>query len=276
LHSIDQEGRLICVNNYWLEVMGYTREDVIGRYVSDFMTADSRVFAKQQALPELMRRGFCEDIPYQFVKRNGEVIDVLISATLEHDEEGNRFRSLAVVVDITERKRLEAELIRLARVDHLTGIWNRGYFMELLNGEVKRAHRHRKRLSVLLCDIDYFKRINDRYGHQAGDTALRRFAETAGTLLRTSDHLGRWGGEEFALALPETRLSGAHQTAERLRQQIEEMPVIHEGRHFSLTLSVGVCVLRKEDTVESIIARADRALYKAKETGRNRVVVDSD
>jgi diguanylate cyclase (GGDEF)-like protein len=130
-------------------------------------------------------------------------------------------------------------------------------------------------LSITECDQKRREKPQIMCSGSAGDTALRCFAETARELLRVSDHLGRWGGEEFALALPETSLPGAHQTAERLRKQIEATPVVHEAHRFSLTLSIGVCALRAEDSVESIMAQADQVLYKAKETGRNRVVVNS-
>ena len=272
LQSIDNKGRLINVSNHWLMIMGYTREEVIGQSVGSFLTEKSINYAKKQILPEFLRTGYCHEVPYQFVKRNGQIIDVLASAIAERDAEGRIMHSLAVLVDVTERKRLEAELIRLARVDALTGTWNRGYFVTLLDAEIKRARRHRKPLSILLCDIDHFKRINDAYGHPAGDSALCHFVAAAQKMLRASDHLGRWGGEEFVVVLPETPLCGAERAAERLRKHIEAMSVVQGEHSFSFTVSLGVSVLCETDTVDTMIARADQALYTAKDSGRNRVI----
>ncbi|MCB1806614.1 MAG: diguanylate cyclase, partial [Candidatus Competibacteraceae bacterium] len=272
LQSINHEGQLINVSNHWLTMMGYAREDVIGHKVSEFLTEKSIQYAKKQILPEFLRTGYCQDVPYQFLKRNGEIIEVLASAIAERDGEGRIVRSLAVLVDVTERKRLEAELIRLARVDTLTGTWNRGYFVTLLDVEIKRARRHQTPLSILLCDIDHFKRINDSYGHPAGDSALCHFVAAAQKILRESNYLGRWGGEEFVVVLPETPLAGAKQAAERLRQHIATLSVVQGVHCFSFTVSIGIGVLRETDTVDTIIARADQALYTAKDSGRNRVI----
>ncbi|MCB1813584.1 MAG: PAS domain S-box protein [Candidatus Competibacteraceae bacterium] len=272
LQSINHEGRFINVSNHWLTMMGYAREDVIGHKVGEFLTKKSMQYAKKQILPEFLRTGYCQDVPYQFLKRNGEIIEVLASAIAERDGKGHIVRSLAVLVDVTERKQLEAELIRLARIDALTGTWNRGYFVTLLNTEIKRARRHRKALSILLCDIDHFKRINDAYGHPAGDSALCHFVAAAQKILCEPNYFGRWGGEEFVVVLPETPLVGAKQAAERLRQHIATLSVVQGKHRFAFTLSIGIGVLSDADTVDTIIARADQALYTAKESGRNRVI----
>ncbi len=110
LHSLDRNGRLVSVSNYWLEKLGYKRREVIGRKFTEFLTEDSRRTAEEVVMPEYFRTGFGQDVPYQLVKKNRELIDVLLSATAERDESGNLVRSLAVLTDVTERKRAEAEL----------------------------------------------------------------------------------------------------------------------------------------------------------------------
>lgn len=169
-------------------------------------------------------------------------------------------------------RRSEQELRRLAMTDALTGAFNRRAFMAEAAAEVDRAGRYGHPLTLQMLDIDHFKKINDTYGHAAGDEALKMFTATVQGLLRASDRLGRLGGEEFALLLPETDREGAMLLAERLRQALSEIEVSSEGRSFSFTTSIGVAARRDDEGPEDTLKRADAALYEAKEGGRNRVV----
>ncbi|WP_448206900.1 diguanylate cyclase [Azospirillum sp. sgz302134] len=179
----------------------------------------------------------------------------------------------AVVRDISERKRVEAELRRMATTDPLTALWNRRRFLELAEGELSRLRRYGRPVSVLMLDIDHFKAINDTYGHAAGDEALCRLAELCRNTLRETDHLGRLGGEEFAVVLPETGLAEAVDVAERLRQRLGEMDVRVGDGTIRMTVSIGVAACLEEDgTIDRALGRADHALYEAKDGGRNRVV----
>jgi diguanylate cyclase (GGDEF)-like protein len=176
---------------------------------------------------------------------------------------------LVTLVDITARKELEAHLQRLASTDSLTGLHNRAKFFELANEEVKRAQRYARPLAAIMLDIDHFKRINDSLGHEAGDAALKTFARLCRGVLREHDILGRIGGEEFALLLPEADQTGALALAERLRETIAAAPM-----DFSMTVSVGVShVLPGETEAGAALVRADQALYSAKRAGRNRVAL---
>jgi len=179
--------------------------------------------------------------------------------------------------DITDRKRMEEDLRYLSEIDALTGIPNRRKISEELDRELARAHRHGNALSVLLADIDHFKGINDELGHEMGDTALRGIAETIHATLRPTDRIGRWGGEEFLIVLPETDHSGARTAAERIRRAVESARTIPERR---ITLSLGLSSLGPvrtsnpralSHTVDSLVRIADEELYRAKECGRNQV-----
>ncbi|HIJ94902.1 MAG TPA: GGDEF domain-containing protein [Desulfuromonadales bacterium] len=164
----------------------------------------------------------------------------------------------------------------MAHTDPLTTCNNRGYFMELLGIELERSRRYERKFSALMLDIDHFKSVNDTHGHAAGDEALRTltsvFRESG---LRKSDFFGRIGGEEFALVLPETDLSGAVDVAERVRCNLEKTAVTFANCQFFITASIGVSVYQNNDSAETLLQRADKAMYAAKETGRNRVCRES-
>lgn len=176
------------------------------------------------------------------------------------------------VRDITEHKAMEARLRHLASTDPLTGIANRRHFMEQGRAEFSRSGRYGYPLSVMMLDVDHFKRINDTYGHDIGDRALRALTQECGYALRGSDLIGRLGGEEFALLLPSTALTGAHILAERIRAQVERMRVMAPSGELAFTISIGVCALAGDDDFDALLNRADKALYAAKHGGRNRVV----
>lgn len=167
------------------------------------------------------------------------------------------------------------ELKRLASLDGLTGIPNRRHFDEVLEREWRRAMRQGTELSVLMCDIDYFKQYNDAYGHLQGDECLRQVANTLTTTMdRGGDLISRYGGEEFAAVLPETSQGGALFVAERMKQAIEQLKKTNSGSPFGhITASFGIAsaVPTPETNLLTLLAAADRALYEAKNEGRNRV-----
>ena len=197
--------------------------------------------------------------------RNVLVVETLVVV-------GGQQAIIAIVVDITRRKEMEAHLKMLAATDPLTGLMNRARFFELAHEEISRAHRYERPLAVVMLDIDLFKNINDTYGHEAGDTALRAFADLCRAMVRSPDSIGRIGGEEFALLLPETNRTNARALAERLRAAVASMRI--DGLPVTMTISVGVSeVLPSEDKPDAALSRADAALYEAKRGGRNRVVL---
>lgn len=169
---------------------------------------------------------------------------------------------------------LEHELTHLARHDALTGLYNRGYLIELANREVALAKRHGRPFAVLMLDIDYFKKVNDRYGHDAGDRVLKAVADISSQCLREIDHIGRFGGEEFVCVLPETTENDALICAERLRKSIEQLRVFMPKAEIGVSASIGVAISDPAHADwEAVLGEADVALYRAKEEGRDRVVL---
>jgi diguanylate cyclase (GGDEF)-like protein len=177
-------------------------------------------------------------------------------------------------VDISARKALEARLEELATRDPLTGVLNRTAFFDRASVELERARRIEKPLSVIMIDLDYFKLINDAYGHAAGDMTLKAFADLCGKHLRAHDFIGRLGGEEFACVLTDADRATASQIAERLRHAAEDLAIENAPASLRVTISAGVSEIHfGEDGVSAALARADLALYGAKMRGRNKVVV---
>ncbi|OMH28390.1 diguanylate cyclase [Motiliproteus sp. MSK22-1] len=164
-------------------------------------------------------------------------------------------------------------LQELAISDPLTNVFNRRYFWELVEKELNRARRYNASLSILLLDADHFKQINDTYGHACGDTALCELCNLCREMIRETDIIGRIGGEEFAICLPQTAQEDADALAERIRQAIESSTLESAGQKVTYTVSIGVTELSASDlTADDIIARADSALYSAKAQGRNQVI----
>ena len=176
--------------------------------------------------------------------------------------------------DITEQRTLEDRLRRLATQDDLTGVYNRRYFMELAEQELARLHRYQVALSLLLLDIDHFKKINDNHGHAVGDEVLRQMGALLGRLRRQNDIAGRIGGEEFAVVMPSTGLAGATDFAQRLRQALAGRVLATAAGALRITASIGVAACELHDpSIDVALQRADQAMYLAKSGGRNRVEV---
>ncbi len=178
---------------------------------------------------------------------------------------------------LVQRFRLQQRISRDAMMDGLTGLFNRKAFLQNVGGTFSFCRRHGQDLSLLMLDADHFKQVNDRYGHLAGDRALRFIADVIRRGLRESDIAGRYGGEEFAIALPHTAGEGAFRVAERIRRLCSASPVLIGHHKVRLTVSIGVSTMdRSTESLESLIAAADEALYAAKRAGRNRVMIAGD
>lgn len=169
----------------------------------------------------------------------------------------------------------ERRLRHLATIDPLSGLWNRRHFLHVANAEADRARRHSLPLSAALADIDHFKRVNDVHGHPVGDRVIQHVSELLRSQLRSSDLLGRWGGEEFILLLPSTDAAAAAVMCERLREQVQRSPCIIDGMALPVTVSFGVHRVDLDAGLERAVKRADDALYEAKQKGRNCTVVAS-
>lgn len=183
----------------------------------------------------------------------------------------------ALKAESQARKKIESlyrEVERLSRIDPLTELSNRRSFSTDAARFFKLAVRHKKKMSCAMLDIDFFKKVNDNYGHGFGDTVLIEVAKTCKKKVRSTDLLARFGGEEFCFLFPETDLQGASLITERIRIKISELKFNSEKNRFTITASIGVAGLIDSDhSIEDMIKRSDVCLYKAKESGRNRVVV---
>jgi diguanylate cyclase (GGDEF)-like protein len=239
-----------------------------------------KLLAAKQQRPELA------DTPILFVstnrdpERKARLLERGASDTLEkpfHPAEllarlGVHLRLRQLRNELREKNLL---LERLSVTDALTSLRNRRFAEWFLSRELERTHRHGNELSVLLADVDHFKRVNDTHGHAAGDAALRHVGMLLAEQVRKTDVCARWGGEEFLIALAQVPLEGALALAERQRAAVEATPfVLSEGRLLELTVSIGVATATPADAIpEDLVAAADRALYEAKGAGRNRVTV---
>ncbi|WP_038054448.1 sensor domain-containing diguanylate cyclase [Thioalkalivibrio sp. ALJ1] len=184
--------------------------------------------------------------------------------------------ALWVAVNITPRKQLEQYWREAAHTDSLTGVATRLRLFDRARREVERAHRHGRPLCVLMIDFDHFKRINDHYGHATGDDALRAVTRACGEMLRDNDFMGRTGGEEFAVILPETDLEGARHTANRLLETVRTIQLPNAAPDLHLTISIGCARLQAGEGLDRLMRRADEHLYAAKAAGRDRCCGDCD
>jgi diguanylate cyclase (GGDEF)-like protein len=208
---------------------------------------------------------------------------VIAGAVIEDEGESaqamlmNRGMAIVVVLAIAfllnRVTHSEQRLIRISTTDPLTGIFNRRHFMAMLAREQHRAERYKTGFSVLMLDIDHFKKINDTHGHPIGDEAIKAMAAAASKHLRPTDMIGRFGGEEFVVMLPHTDESGAVVAAERIRESVANVVVPAGTQDVRFTVSIGAATYARKTTAEQMIECADKALYAAKTGGRNQVCV---
>ncbi|MBU1659805.1 diguanylate cyclase, partial [bacterium] len=181
-------------------------------------------------------------------------------------------RTYALQEEINRRKKVERELRMLSRTDSLTGIWNRGYFFELLKRELERCQRYNINMTLIMIDIDLFKNINDTYGHSVGDQAIKHLVALISANTRKENIFARLGGEEFGIILIEAGGADKIQhVVERIRKNVQDNPLIINTQSIPLTISIGMTNISLEDNEHTIYIRADNALYLAKKNGRNRV-----
>ncbi|HEY0000840.1 MAG TPA: GGDEF domain-containing protein, partial [Actinoplanes sp.] len=173
-----------------------------------------------------------------------------------------------------DNARLFAQVNEHARTDALTGIANRRHFFDAARGAIEAARRDGTPLAAVMLDIDHFKKINDEYGHQAGDEVIREVVRRLSVTCRTGDLLARYGGEEFVLLLPDTGTDAAAAIAERLRADVANLPATTAAGPVPVTISIGVAHLAGAEEIDALLARADAGLYRAKTSGRDRVVLD--
>lgn len=241
-------------------------DEIIGSNVRQFYVDP----AGYEAIVQHLKRGEAVvERELQLRNQNGETFSAVVSATqVEYEYEPAVF---TVVKDMTETIQLRAQLDVLTNIDPLTGLTNRRHFLKHLGHEIERARRRQESLALLALDIDDFKRINDIYGHAAGDEVLLTLAQELKALLRGYDFAGRLGSGDFMVALPEAGIGQAVAVAERIRQVLEQTVVLHEDRSLNATISVGVASLEPEESLDQLIRRAGQQLDAARQRGGNRV-----
>ncbi|MDO9567917.1 MAG: diguanylate cyclase [Hydrogenophaga sp.] len=266
---------VVWANAAFTRLTGYELAEAVGRKPAELVKSGKQDKAFYERIWSTILAGNVWRGELINRRKDGQLYDEEMAITpIYAGADGVITNFIAVKQDITERKAQEAKLRQLSITDPLTGVENRRGFMVQLERLHARQRRHGHPLSVLMFDLDWFKRINDQHGHAVGDEVLKRVTQLVGQRLRRSDHLGRLGGEEFAVLLPDTHLDGAHATALELCQSVAMEPVMTAGGPIPVTVSVGVAEVGSTDAnPEDALVRADLALYRAKAQGRNRVVM---
>ncbi len=268
----DPEGIIQYVNNAFEVHTGYSRDEALGAR-PNLVRSGHHDEAFYRDLWTTIKEGRAFRATFTNRKKDGELYYEEKTITPVHGEDGAIISFVSTGKDVTERVEMEQQLERLAVTDSLTGLPNRLRFEQLLESEVERSERYGNPLALIMLDIDHFKSINDIHGHDVGDEILCAFADEVGGHIRQSDALARWGGEEFMLLAPETDHADALALAEKVRQRLEAKTFrIDEP----VTASFGVAVLHPGEKPKQLVKRADMALYRAKELGRNQVVSAED
>ncbi len=273
--SIDSSENIVLFNQAASRIFGYTNEEIIGRPLSELIPVETRKkhsgyvieFADAPDTSRHMRLR----TPVLALRKNGS--EFAASITISKHRVGRDLEMTAIVRDIFDETRLIEDLLIASRYDALTGLYNRRRFGELLEAEINRCRRFERGFSLLMLDIDDFKKINDTYGHMMGDQMLKTFGQRLAGMIREMDVVCRWGGEEFVALLPETSMEGALVVAEKIRSETETARLNHEGIELGFTVSIGLAHFPSGDgSIDNAIDTVDRSLYAAKKAGKNRVV----
>ncbi len=276
--EIDGSISYVSPSIWWLR--GITPAEAMAQTIEEILPPESRLRSQayfQQLLADLQAdrppQPFRGELEYY--RKDGSTIWTEVIALPVMNGEGSMQHLLGVSRDISDRKHFELQLLaanqqlnELAATDSLTSIWNRRYLETAIQQAIERSDRYAETLSMVLCDIDHFKLINDHFGHPSGDQVLIEFCHRIRQHLRGSDLLGRWGGEEFLILLPHSHLSAGRELAEKLRQLIADSPFPSVG---NVTASFGVAQRHQHEPAESWLGRTDASLYAAKAAGRNAV-----
>lgn len=288
--AVDREMRIVVWNRFLEIHSGRSAKDVIGLSLFDAFPDLPRAWLERKIKSVVVLKNFgftsWKQRPYLFKFRHHRPITGGIDVMRQDctflpvvDDAGDVTAVCITVLDATEtciyQTKLDEALAVIAEQnvrDVLTGIYNRRKLEEQLATEIERAERYKRPLSLLMFDIDHFKRVNDTLGHPAGDEVIRHVAKIGSDGLRTSDFIGRYGGEEFVVILPEVPADGAVVVAERIREHVAGTPATFNGRSIEVTISIGVAEFgAASSTTETLLGEADQALYLSKQNGRNRV-----
>lgn len=271
--TMDMDTRITYVSPSIQRVLGIPPEQAMFSSLRDTLTPQSEasVLAYFRRLWAAIESGTEPPVlrdEHEYRRSDGSTIIGELQIVPNIDADGRVVEILGVTRDISERKAFEAELLRLAVTDALTGVWNRRHGEELFQAELSDARETGRPLTLLMLDLDHFKSINDRFGHQAGDRVLIEVSRRLREGLPSTDVVARWGGEEFVILLRDSDIEEAVVTAEKIRGLIADTMFADAG---PVTASIGAAELSADDDLDSWLAHADEALYKAKRSGRNAV-----
>ncbi|ADZ92641.1 GGDEF domain-containing protein [Marinomonas mediterranea] len=257
-------------NDAFCDFLGYSKQKIIGSSVYDIAPKDlAGIYYAADC--ELLRRGGTQRYEAEVRYANGSLHEIEFNKAVFMRPDGQPGGQVGVMSDITERNQLMRKLEKASATDQLTGAANRRSFDQVIHEEWKVAKASGSPLSLMSLDLDHFKRINDQYGHSAGDTALKLIVDWLQAGLGENDSLYRIGGEEFYVLMKETDLKSALEKAESLRSGLEKHTFMIQDNEIKLTLSIGVIQLGMEIILDQILELIDRALYEAKNNGRNQV-----
>ncbi len=282
---VREDAVVVKANAAMLKMLGKSQEEVVGRHCAELINyhaCDSSLCP----LSNEKKQEFCQEIDIQVSDPSGEIQYYILSSAPLVTLDGSP-GIVGQFKNITSRKKAEEELAqanatlkRMAMVDGLTQVANRRFFDETLQREWRRMAREQQPFSLLICDIDFFKKYNDTYGHQEGDECLRQVAKALEeSAMRPGDRVARYGGEEFGLILPGVNLDGAMVVANRILEAVRKLHIEHRtstiSPHVSISVGAACHVPGQEGSAEDLLVLADQALYQAKEQGRNRAVASA-
>jgi len=279
----DKDHKLLYVNPKFTELTKYTFEEVLGKNTKFFNSGETQREIYDNMYKHINNKRSWDGV-FTNRKKNGDIYHerAIISPILNDRGEITHF--IAIKEDITEELRLKDELLaankklkKLAEIDYLTDLYNRRIFIKATEQEISYSLRYKTPFSILMLDLDFFKSVNDNYGHITGDKVLVTVAKHIKQITRKTDIPSRYGGEEFTLLLKSIKIEKAAKIAEKLRKDISETIYFsEENEQFNVTCSIGIAEFNGKDmTCEDLLSLADERLYKAKESGRNRVVWDT-
>lgn len=264
----DESDRIVFVNKGFERLTGYRRDDVVGQPPFFVTTGEHALPMAEMASRSIKPVKVAVPDRYLTIeRRDGSLAYVIADVSNLELEQGLAVRKVCIGKDVTVQVERRKKLETLAQTDPLTGLFNRLCSDEILREAITQSRQDTMPLSVIMCDIDHFKQVNDTFGHAVGDVALKTVASVLSASVRAGDPVFRWGGEEFLIVLSDCALDEARRLADRIRIKVSEL---HHDIAGKLTLSLGVAQWDQAESINALIERTDQALYRAKNSGRNR------
>ncbi|MET0068061.1 MAG: diguanylate cyclase [Candidatus Thiodiazotropha sp.] len=272
-YQTDINGIITLISPSVYDALGYTSNEMIGRPLHEFYRKPND---RQRIINALVEgNGQARNVEAWLLHKDGTPVWMSTNAHIRHDKNGEPVYVEGIARERTEQKLLDDRLSFLAKYDPLTTFYNRRSFFEECNRLLGIAQRYNRPFSLIMLDLDWFKSINDKFGHQVGDDALIHFSEVCRGIYRETDIVGRIGGEEFVILSPETEPHNAIELIKRFKSALSQNPLDKEGAQIFLTFSAGLVSMSEQDeSIESLFKRADQLLYQAKSTGRNKIVIE--